>query len=186
MVKRIILFVFLYAILITTLTLTMSQADNSYLIVITISGLLLGVLIVREIYKKYFSTLPVENSSLTYGTFNSGNVHKISSRPFLFGFEKKIVSADDFYFDHDSFYAVNKNQQAAKFSLRDITELSKTSYRINNSRIWQVKITNNGEEAVFRFAHNYSFRNKNFLNFYNTLKEVNPPVIKSNWSSWII
>jgi hypothetical protein len=175
MVKRIILFVFFYAILITALTLTMSQADDTYLIVITISGLLLGVLIVREIYKKYFSTLPVENSSLTYSTFNSGNAHKISSRPFLFGFEKKIVSADDFYFDHDSFYAVNKNQQ-----------LSKTSYRINNSRIWQVKITNNGEEAVFRFAHNYSFRNKNFLNFYNTLKEVNPPVIKSNWSSWII
>lgn len=180
MVKKIILFVLVYAVLITILTLTMSQADDTYLIVITISGLLLGVLIVREIYKKYFTAVSPSNSPLTYGTFNSGDVYKISSKPFLFGLEKKIVSEDDFYFDRDSFYAVNKNQQAAKFSLRDITELSKTSYQINNSRIWQVKIRNNGEEEVFRFAYNY----KNFLNFYNTLKEINPDIIKSKWSVW--
>ena len=79
MVKRIILFVLVYALLITTLTLTMSQADDTYLIVITISGLLLGVLIVREIYRKYFTAAAPANSPLIYGTFNSADAYRISS-----------------------------------------------------------------------------------------------------------
>ncbi|MCJ8152303.1 hypothetical protein MKJ01_00840 [Chryseobacterium sp. SSA4.19] len=184
MVKRIILYVFLYAVLITTLTLTMSQTGDTYLIIITLSGLVLGGLIVREVYKKYFTAAIPRNNNLEYGTFNSGERYKISGKPFLFGFEKKIVSGDDFYFDDDYFYAVNKNQQAAKFDLKDITELSKTSYQINNSRIWQVKINNIGEEVAFKFAHNYSVWNKNFLNFYNKLKEINPSAVQSKWSLW--
>ncbi|WP_027385656.1 hypothetical protein [Chryseobacterium gregarium] len=183
MVKRIILFVLLYALFITIVTLTLSQAGDIYFIVIAVSGPLLGLVILREIYKKYYVPLPL-NQNVKYSHLSSEGLQKISGRPFLLGLEKKVVSADDFYFDQEYFYAVNKNNQTAKFSLKDIKELSKTAYQINNSRIWQVKINDQGEEVVFNFAHNYSIWNKNFLTFYHKLKEVNPSVIQSKWSVW--
>jgi len=183
MVKRIILIVLLYALFITAYTLAMPQNSDAYIIVITISGLILGVLIIREIYRKYFAALS-KNQNVTYSSSNPEGLNKISGRPFLFGLEKKIISEDNFYFDNHFFYAVNKNNRTAKFRLRDITELSKTSYQINNSRIWQVKINDEGDEVVFSFAHNYSVWNKNFLTFYHKLKEVNPSVIQSKWSVW--
>lgn len=183
MIKKIILFVLIYAALITIITLTVPQDSNTYLIVITVSGLLLGVLVMREVYKKYFTALP-KNQNIVYSSSNHESLNKISQRPFLFGLEKKIISEDDFYFDDQFFYAINKNNQAAKFSLTDITELGKTSYQINNSRIWQVKINNHGEELLFKFAHNYSVWNRNFLLFYDKLKEINPSAIRSEWNSW--
>lgn len=175
--------VLLYALFITIVTLTMSQSGDIYLIVISASGIILGLVVFREIYKKYFVPLPL-NQNVKYINSSPEGLRKISGRLFFFGLEKKVVSADDFYFDNEYLYAFNKNNQNAKFSLKDITELSKTPYEINNSRIWQIKINNHGEEVVFNFAHNYSVWNKNFLTFYHKLKEVNPSVMQSKWSLW--
>ncbi len=175
--------VVLYALLITAVTLILSESGDIYLIIITVSGLIFGLLVFREVYKKYFISLP-SDQNVQYSSSGTEGMLKISGRPFFLGLEKKMVSADDFYFDDSYFYAVNKDRQTAKFSLEDITELSKTSYQINNSRIWQVKISHQGEEAVFRFTHNYSVWNRNFVTFYHKIKEANPSVIRSKWSLW--
>lgn len=172
-----------YALFITTVTLTLSTSGNTYLIVIAVSGLIFGLLVFREVYKKYFISLPL-NSKVQYSSSGTEGMLKISGRPFLLGLEKKMVSADDFYFDDSYFYAVNKDGQHAKFDLKDITELSKTSYQINNSRIWQVKISHQEEEVVFSFTHNYSVWNRNFVTFYHKVKVANPSVIRSKWSLW--
>lgn len=184
MITRIIIITIFYAILITALTLAMPQVDEKYIIILIISGLLFGFLIIREVYKKYFTSFKQKNNSLTYLNTDLKNLNKISTRPFLFGLEKSMVSDNEFYFDNDNFYAINNDNQSVKFSLKDITEISKTAFQINNNRIWQVKINNEHGEVIFKFAHNYTIWNKNFLTFYEKVKKLNPSVIKSKWSIW--
>ncbi|MEO8933613.1 MAG: hypothetical protein ABI295_04840 [Xanthomarina sp.] len=110
----------------------------------------------------------------------------ISSRPFiLFGFESKLVTEDELYFDDENFYAINKSHQKAVYKLTDITELSRTSINIRNQTLWLLKISDkNDNEITIRFAHNYRFWNKNFALFYKKLKTMNPTVLKSKWSLW--
>jgi hypothetical protein len=184
MIKRIIIITIFYAILITALTLAMPQVDEKYIVILTISGLLFGFLIIREVYKKYSTGFKQKNNSLNYINTDLKNLNKISTKPFLFGLEKNMVSENEFYFDNDNFYAINNDNQSVKFSLKDITEISKTSFQINNSRIWQVKIHSEHGEVIFKFAHNYTIWNKNFLTFYEKVKKLNPSVIKSKWSIW--
>ncbi|KFF08719.1 hypothetical protein [Chryseobacterium luteum] len=162
----------------------MSQKGNTYLSVIVFLGVVFAFLIVRIVYKKNRSGIRQENNKLNYTNSDFQHLNKISARPFLFGLEKKIISDHEFYFDHENFYAVNPHHQTAKFNLKDITEISKTSVKINNSSIWQIKINNNNEEVVFKFAHNYTIWNKNFLEFYRKVEELNPSAIKSKWNIW--
>lgn len=178
MIKRIVIYFVIYVILLLTIIFTLSEMETAYLLAIVISGLAFGVLIVIEVYKKYFVGSKPKNYDLEYGNTNLENLSKISRKPFLFGLEKKIISEDDFYFDDQYFYIVNKANQTAKFSLNDITELSRTPIKINNSSIWQVKINDKNEELIFKFAHNYSIWNKGFLQFYEKVKILNPSAIK--------
>ncbi|NML68235.1 hypothetical protein HHL23_00205 [Chryseobacterium sp. RP-3-3] len=184
MIKNILILSVIYAFLMTAITLTMSQKDDGCLIVIVILSLIFTFLVVRIVYKKNISGIKQENNKLNYRNLNFQHLNKISTKPFLFGLEKKIISDHEFYFDHENFYAINTNHQTAKFNLKDISEISKTSVQINNSRIWQVKINNNNEEVVFKFAHNYTIWNKNFLEFYRKIEELNPSAIQSKWSIW--
>ncbi len=75
MVKRIILFVLLYALFITIVTLTLSQAGDIYFIIIAFSGPLLGLVILREIYKKYYVPLPL-NLNVKYSHLSSEGLQK--------------------------------------------------------------------------------------------------------------
>ena len=110
---------------------------------------------------------------------------KISTKPYLFGIEKHHISEEDFYFDNDHFYAINKELQKAIFNLCDISEIKKTSITINNRRIWQITIKpTSDKEVVFKFAHNFSLWNRNFPLFYNKVKKKNPKVLQSKWSIW--
>lgn len=184
MVKRIIILTAIYALLIAVVTLTMSQKDDTYLIVLLVSGLTFSFLLLREIYKKYIAGFTQKNNTLNYTSVNSENLNKISRNPFLFGFEKRFIDGHEFYFDDENLYAITRDNKAAIFKLRDITEVSKTAITINNGRIWQIKISHNHEEFVFKFAHNYTIWNKNFLTFYEKIKAINPSAIQSEWNVW--
>ncbi|SFN56680.1 hypothetical protein SAMN05421594_3273 [Chryseobacterium oleae] len=184
MIKKILILSAIYAFLITGITVTLSQKGDSYLIAIVIVSLIFIFLLVRIIYKKNISGFKPVNNRLNYTHSGFQNLNKISTKPFLFGIEKNIISDQEFYFDQEHFYTVNSYQQTAKFNLKDIREISKTSVQINNSRIWQVKINNNGEEIIFKFAHNYTIWNKNFLEFYRKIEQLNPSAIQSKWNIW--
>ena len=178
------MYLIIYTILLITIVFTLSERETYFLLAIVISGLGFGSIIIFEVYKKYIVGSKPKNYNLEYTTSNVENLNKISQKPFLFGLEKKIISDGEFYFDDENFYVVNGNNETAKFDMNSITELSRTSIRINNSTIWQVKIHNKEEELIFKFANNYTVWNKNFLLFYENLKAINPSSIKSKWSLW--
>lgn len=139
------------------------------------------------VFKNYFSGFKPKNNKVVYtnsSDINSIELKKISSRPFLFGLENKIISDDDLYFDEENLYVINKLSQKASFKLSEITELSKTSVRINNSPIWQIKIKQSETDITFKFAHNYTLWNKNFVLFHEKLIQINPEIVKSKWSFW--
>jgi len=184
MIKRIIIYLIIYAVLLTTIVFTLSEMETLFLLAIVISGLGFGAIITFEVYKKYIAGSKPKKYDLEFTHSNVENLNKISQKPFLFGLEKKIISDGEFYFDDENFYVVNDNNETAKFDLNSITELSRTSVRINNSAIWQVKINDSKGELIFKFAHNYTIWNKNFLLFYEKLKAINPSSIKSKLSLW--
>ncbi|MCD9854550.1 hypothetical protein LUD75_07520 [Epilithonimonas sp. JDS] len=184
MIKRLIIYLIIYAAILITIVYTLSEMETLFLLAIVISGLGFGIIIIFEVYKQYIAGSKPKNYNLEYTSSNVQNLNKISQRPFLFGLEKKIISDGEFYFDDENFYVLNDNNETAKFNLNSITELSRTSIRINNSTIWQVKINHKEEKLIFKFAHNYTIWNKNFLLFYEKLKAINPTSIKSKWSLW--
>lgn len=184
MIKRIIIYLIVYTILLITIIFTMSEMETFFLLAILISGLGFGAIIIFEVYKKYIAGSKPKNYDLEFTNSNVENLNRISQKPFLFGLEKQIISNSEFYFDDVNFYVVNDHNKTAKFNLNSITELSRTSVRINNSAIWQVKINDGREQLVFKFAHNYTIWNKNFLVFYEKLKAINPSTIQSKWSLW--
>jgi len=184
MIKRIIAITIFYVIIIVTATLTIASSSDNYLIIIVGFGIIFSLLVVREIYKKYFVSFKPKDQNIVYNDLNVNNLNKISSRPFLFGIEKKLLSDDEFYFDNENFYAINQDNKTAKFNLKDIKELSRSGVKINNTNIWQVKINAENKELVFKFAHNYTLWNKSFFDFYEKVKTLNPSAIKSEWSLW--
>ncbi|MEO8932790.1 MAG: hypothetical protein ABI295_00665 [Xanthomarina sp.] len=113
-------------------------------------------------------------------------LNKISKNPYILGswLGKKPNSEGDFYFDSDSFYVIKNNVQTAIFDLHEIYELSKTSIKINNVRIWQVKLLRNEEEFTFKFAHNWSIWNSNFKEFHSKINEIRPEAIKTKFNVW--
>lgn len=190
MLKKVLVLSSIYIFVILVLTLNMDKITDYYIILILISGLVFSFFLIREIYKKYIVDSKPKNNDINYVNStepNFDNLKKISTRPFLFGLEKKLISDDEFYFDDENFYAINKESQKAIFKLTDITEVSKTAIQINNRTLWQVKIKqSNDKEITLKFAHNYTVWNKNFYLFYEKVKAINPTVIKSKWSLWTL
>ncbi len=166
----------------------MNTIGNDYIILLVMICFVFSMLIFRKIYKKHIGGFKPGDNKIIYSddNLNLKKLNKISTRPFLFGLEKKIISNYEFYFDDNNFYAINpKTTKKAVFLLTDITELGTTSIQINNRRIWQVKINQtNGKEIIFRFAHNYTIWNNNFCLFYEKVKTINPAAIKAKWNLW--
>lgn len=188
MLKRIIIISTLYILLLLILTLNMDQVGELSILWIMISGLVFSIFVCREVYRKYLMGQTSKNHDLTRTSLKNSELEtlkKISTRPFFFGLEKKFITDDAFYFDDTNFYAIDKDSKKAVFKLTDIMEISKTSIHINNRRIWQVKVTDeNNKEVILKFAHNYTFWNKNFILFYEKVKHINPTAIKSRWNLW--
>ena len=188
MIKRIIIISALYTLLMLILTLNMDQVGELSILWIVISSLVFFIFVFREVYRKYLVGNTSQKNDLKRIPLNNAELErlkKISTRPFFFGLEKKFIADDEFYFDDTNFYAITKDSNKTVFKLTDIIEISKTSIQINNSRIWQVKVKDeNANEVIFKFAHNYTFWNKNFILFYEKVKRINPTAIKSKWSLW--
>lgn len=188
MIKKMFIIAAIYLLIVLALTLNMSKIGNLYIGLLLSSSLLFGGLLVWMVYKTYLAGFNTENKNVIYTgvqTANAETPRKISTRPFLLGLEKKIIPEEEFYFDNENFYAINKAGQKATFKLTDITEISKTGIQINNRRLWQVKIRQaDDSEVIFKFVHNYTLWNRNFLSFYEKVKRISPNAIKSTWSVW--
>lgn len=160
-----------------------------YLYLIFLIGFALFIVLFSLIFRKYTAGFKPKNSQISYeasADLVGEEIRKISSRPSLFGLEDNLVSDEDFYFDDINFYAIdNKQQRKAVFPLTDIIELSKTSITITNHRVWQVIINGvDNQKIVFKFTHNYTLWNKDFVKFYKKIAQINPAAIKSKWSLW--
>lgn len=165
----------------------MDKIGDLYIYLLLIFSVVFTVLLIGVVKKNYFVGIKSKHSDVEYADYQSQNtmLKKISTRPFLFKLEKKLISEEELYFDEENFYAIKNKHQIATFKLTDITEVSKTFSEINNRKLWQIKIKrDNGKEIVFRFAHNYSIWNKNFLHFYKKIKLIKPNAIKTKWSIW--
>jgi len=194
MIKRILIPTLIYAVLTVVITLTLSQHQSFVTILVVLNSIyavliLLTVLQHLKLAKQNISTdnghlLAQYRIDVSGNFFETPTLYKISQRPFLLGLEKRLVNNQDLYYDERFFYAVDKPGTVLRYPLADITELSRTSIQINNSRIWQVKIAIGSEIMEYRFTHNFSIWNKNFLYFYNRLKQIKPQAIQSEWSLW--
>ena len=141
-------------------------------------------LILKEFYIKHMKGFKPQNDILYRNSDSSDrqNLKIISTRPFLFGLEKKFISNDTLYFDEENLYAIDNNQQKAIFPLTTIILLKKVPIEINNRKLWQIKLIYNGEEIEFRFAPNYSIWSDNFKQFYNKIMQINPEVVQTKWN----
>ncbi|GAA4169765.1 MULTISPECIES: hypothetical protein [Sphingobacterium] len=160
-----------------------------YLYLIFLIGFALFIVLFSLIFRQYTAGFKPKNNQISYeasADLVGEKIRKISSRPFLFGLEDNLVSDEDFYFDDINFYAIdNKQQRKVVFPLTDIIELSKTSITITNHRVWQVIINGaDNQKIVFKFTHNYTLWNKDFVKFYKKIAQINPAAIKSKWSLW--
>lgn len=165
----------------------MDNIGNSYVVILIVFSIIFAALLFGLFFKKLFVGFKPNNSDMAYVNSQTPKTEwkKISTRPRLFGLERKLVSDDELYFDDEHLYAINDKHQEATFKLTDITEVSKTSFEINNRRLWQIKIEpDNDAEIVFKFAHNYSLWNRNFSRFHKKMKLINPSAIKTKWSLW--
>ena len=188
MVKKILIISAIYVLLTLLLILKKDALTEEYYIALTVFlSLVFAAFIIKEVWFRYLGDHKPQNNQITYQNPETPNfTHRklISQKPFLFGLEKKFVDEHDFYFDDQHFYAINRAGQQAVYPLTAIVELSKTSVRMNNRQIWQVKVTHNHQVLVFKFAHNYSLWNKNFTAFYTKMQQTNPSAVKSKWSLW--
>lgn len=186
MLKKIIILSILYTVLMLILVLNSNKTGKISMLGIGLSSLVFMVLVFRVVYCKYIVVQKPQNIEVTQSNLNTTELNtlkKISTRPSFFGLENKLVNNEEFYFDAVHFYAITKDSKKAVFKLADIIELSKTSTIINNRHIWQVKIQDEiAKEIIFKFTHNYTFWNKDFLLFYEEVKRINPKSIKSKWN----
>ena len=188
MLKRIIVLCILYTVLMLILILNSNKTEEIFTLWIGLISLIFIVFVFREVYLNYIVVQKPQNIKVTQTHLNNTELNtlkKISTHPFFFGFENKLINDEEFYFDAVHFYAITPDSKKAVFKLADIIELSKTSTIINNRHVWQVKIQyETDQEVIFKFTHNYTVWNKDFLLFYEEVKRINPEAIKSKWNLW--
>lgn len=161
---------------------------DQQIIIIVLCNILIAGIIIFIVFKYIYKNAKPTVNNIAYGSATVGNLSsaiKISSRPFLFGLEKKFINSEELYFDDQNLYAANKEGQIATFSLLTIKELSCTSVQINKRPVWQIiLLQDNADDINFKFTHNYSLWNKSFYHFYLKVQEINPDAVKSKWSLW--
>ena len=187
MVKKLILYSILYFSLILTLNLFYDDLGIYFFVLILVISFFFFLLILKEFYVKFIKNRNQKSEKIEFN--QSANVlnsyKKISTKPFLFGLEDQLIVDYIYYFDEDNFYVFNRKSEKLTYLLSDIIELRKTSLQINNRFIWEVIIKQKDEEEIsFKFAHNFTIWNKNFLEFYKIIKTKNPLVIRSKFSYW--
>lgn len=185
MIKKVFIYTSIYLIVI--LTLIFAFYDNVNLFIATVMPVSFAFIVFMFVFvfKKSIKSKP-QNNHLIFSdtaTINTQNLKEITTRPFLFGIENKIISDENLFYTNDELVAVNKQNEKAVFKLTEITELSRTSTIINNHKIWQIKINRENEaEIIFKFAHNYTIWNKNFPEFIERMNQINPKAVKTKFN----
>lgn len=189
MIKRLIKFSLIFTVIVIFLSLNLDTFPDGILVLPLVSLIFAG-LVGWEIYKKYKKEISGDNSNLKFTeSINEidSELKQISSQPFLFGLEKKFVDGYSYYFDENFLYVINKNKQQQKFDLKDITAFERTYFSINKRRIWKITVERTNEsDLTYNFMSNYTIFNKNFKEFYESLKRLNPTAVKSEWTMWKI
>lgn len=97
---------------------------------------------------------------------------------FFFGLGNYFFPKPVLYFDENNLYCITLNLPVIQHSLGSITEVKRTNIRINERRVWQIFITDNGRQASYKFR---TYRNLNL--FLEKVKE-NPNAIVDNRYIW--
>lgn len=108
------------------------------------------------------------NSNL--GEFDYKTTKKISMHPLL---GCLILQNNDYYFDNQYLYEIAKGR-ITKVELTKIIEINKDTISISNRRVWYIKCELDDEIRIFRFLHNYTLWNNNFVVFLGAVKRCNP------------
>ena len=189
MLKKIIIAILAYILGIVIIVILFRKERNVAFSVLFLS-IVFSIYIIWEVFSYYKGGWNKNSDKIVFSNLQKDKditqLKKISSRPFFFGLESKAISDESFYFDDENLYITAKNRKAVKVSFTQIAELKKTSTSINKIRIWQISVSIEGKDVVFRFAHNYNIWNNNFKEFYNRLSAKNPAVVKTKWSIWNI
>lgn len=122
-------------------------------------------------YRKYRKNENIDlegNSNLD--EFDYRSVKKVSMYPLI---GSLILQNNDYYFDDQYFYEIAR-ERITKIELTKIIEINKDTISVSNRRVWYVKCELNGEIRTFRFLHNYTLWNNNFVVFLGTVKRCNP------------
>ncbi|WP_194852367.1 hypothetical protein [Nonlabens antarcticus] len=189
MIKKLVLLSTVYTLIAVILVIN-SQHQNFIPILLGVS-ILYFVLMTWGVLKIVNSNVNPITTEVKYQDreiAKSSSLNKISTTPFVLNIwlGKKPIQEAAFYFDNFNFYVITKDEKKAIYSFHEIFEVSKTLLKINNRRIWQVKVRKNEEEVIFRFTHNWSIWNYNFPTFLKKITEINPKALKSKWGFWSI
>ncbi|MFT3994344.1 MAG: hypothetical protein QM660_08550 [Dysgonomonas sp.] len=167
---------FLFALLTSVIILFAISEDDREWALFLIPILMIGHVsfLFFKLFLPYRREIKNENTDLTgnsnLGEFDYKSAKKISTHP-LFGV--LLLQNNDYYFDDQYFYEIAK-ERITKIELTKIIEINKDTISVSNRRVWYVKCELNGEIRTFRFLHNYTLWNNNFVVFLGTVKRCNP------------
>jgi hypothetical protein len=183
MIKKIIIYSLVFAVLFVALTLySLNRYGTVSAATIIIPTIIFAVLFIRNIILPMYKDFKPNNERL-FGYENVqmdlSKLKKISTKSSFLGLEKRLLEDQDYYFDANYFYPVNKSGNTIKIPLTEISEVSKTNIAINRKRVWQVKATHQNQLVVFKFMDNDTLFNSNFKQFLDYVKKINPTVVKT-------
>lgn len=184
MIKKIIIFSLGFVvILFATILYSLNRYGTISPAFLIIPTLIFAVFFFKNVILPMYKDFKPDNEKLFSNEsvkMDTTKLNKISTKPFFFGLEKRLLEDQDYYFDTNYFYSVNKGVKTIKIPLTEISEVSKTNTAINRRTIWQLKATHRNQQVVFKFTDNYTLINKNFKLFLDQLKTINPNVVKAS------
>jgi len=150
------------------MAIVMSSKGITRWIILVVILLLVVLFLIRRFYLKKNNDSNEDNQIEAFNNSSSAlndKPKKISTMPSFLGLQKVFTTGGDYYFDNEFFYAVNDKKQVSKYKLSKIVELSSTGEKINNRRIWKevLKEQDTQKKVTFRFVHNCTLWNKNFV-----------------------
>lgn len=108
---------------------------------------------------------------------------KISTAPFLLGFEK-LVKREEFFYSPSHLIVVDKQKLTHEFPLSSITSIRKTHVKINSKMYWEIEIRHEGKYYSKRFLTDLKWGNSNFKSFIELMQINYLGIVKSNLNWW--
>jgi len=167
----------IYTVALLVLVVFVLQTDYSILTIIPFTLLYFFIIIFNIILpflKEKQQNDNFRNDAIFFSNTSSINVDKL-----------KKISTKNYYFDNGIFYKINEiSKKSVAIPFADIIEISKTSVKINNVRIWKVIAQHDNKKFTYKIKHNYSLWNSNFPDFLEEVKKMNPNTTISKFNLW--